>query len=609
MFTALRSPALVLLVALAGSLPAADKPWPPVTGVPLTSWGASLAASTDVWPDYPRPQLVRGAWLTLNGLWDFAVTVQEAPAPSAYAERILVPFAPQAVLSRIGRPVDAHSRVWYHRRVTLPADWAGKRIILHCDAVNWEAHVLVNQVAVGEHRGGYDGFAIDITPALTPGGEQDIVISAWNPVETGQPRGKQALKPGGIFYTPTTGIWQTVWLEPVPESHITDLRIVPDADQGRLLITPIVSHGDGMTVEVVASEGGQERARSSGRPGETITVVLPSPHLWWPATPFLYSLQVTVRSGTQVIDEVGSYAGLRKIALGPDVRGRTCMQLNNVPLFQLGLLDQGFWPDGIYTAPTDDALRSDIEAARRLGCNMLRNHVKVEPERWYTWADRLGMLVWQDMPSATEMGFHPRADYLKDIEGNFETELRHLIQGRGNHPSIIVWVPFNEGWGLSEDAKHERTEPDRMDQASRDRQARMVQAIRQEDATRLINAESGAGGGANQGANFWDAGLGDIIDFHCYGGDAPHPEAHRASVIGECGWGLALEGSLSGRLKTSRDLGESAIVITQLTDVENETNGALRYDRTPKAPFEPQGQHVIALLHAAGYLNYPGGAP
>ncbi len=599
---------LSLVMAVLTTCPAADKPWPPAGGVPMTEWGRALDPASQPLPEYPRPHMVRERWLNLNGPWEYALLAKAEAAPTAYTGTILVPFPPQARLSGVEKAVDPHDRLWYRRSFTIPPGWEGQHVLLHFGAVNWECQVLLNGTAVGTHRGGYDGFSFDISPAIRATGAQELVVSAWNPVEGGQPRGKQSLHPGGIFYTPTTGIWQTVWLEPVPEAHLAQLTMVPDVDGGKVTLVAAATGQDGDLVEVAISAAGTQIAHGSGAPGTQIAIPMPQAKLWWPAAPQLYDVAVSLSRMGRRLDAVSSYVGMRKISLGPDHQGRTSLLLNNRAIFQLGLLDQGFWPDGIYTAPSDAALRSDLEAAKRLGCNMLRKHIKVEPERWYYWADKLGIMVWQDMPSASEMGFRSGGkDLLADPEGNYERELRSMVRGRLNHPSIVVWIPFNEGWGLTEAVKTRPGEPDSMDHVMPTRQARMVTAIRAEDPTRLIDAESGAGGGANQGANFWDAGLGDIIDYHCYGGDAPLSEAHRASVIGETGWGLALTASLSARLRTSPQIGESAIVITQLTDVENETNGALRYDRSAKAPLEAQGKAIIEMLHQAGYADYPGG--
>jgi hypothetical protein len=381
-----------------------------------------------------------------------------------------------------------------------------------------------------------------------------------------------------------------------------------DRDSLKLGVT-LVGGKPGQALEAVVRLDGKEVARMTGSPAETLAIPIPHPQLWWPESPVLYDLVVTLRERRKNLDSVGSYFGMRKISVGPDEKGVTRMLLNNKFIFENGFLDQGFWPDGIYTAPTDAALRSDIEITRKLGFNMTRKHVKVEPDRWYYWADKLGLLVWQDMPAAIEMDWGARKEFIPDREGQFELELRRMVQGRFNHPSIIVWVPFNEGWGLGTVPRKPGDTQEMIADASKVREQRMVSAVRQEDPSRLIDPESGAGGGGNQGANFWDIGLGDIIDFHCYGKDGPHAEAHRAAVIGETGWGLAPGSSLDFRLKTTEQLGLSAIVFTQLTDVENETNGAIHYDRTPKpnVNIETTGAEIIAKMHAAGYSNYPGG--
>ncbi len=572
----------------------------------MTRWAGAPDAAAVPLDEYPRPQMVREPWLNLNGMWDFAVADRAAGPPTGYGERIRVPFAPESALSLIGRRIAPEQRVWYRRTFSVPAAWADQRVLLHLGAVNWEAQVQLNGRAVGQHTGGYDGWEVDLTDALVAGADQVLTISAWNPVEGGQPRGKQAVKPSGIFYTPTTGIWQTAWLEPVPQAHLTALRILSDIDAGVLSVVAAGTPGAAQTVEVTVCDSGHEVGGHSGAVGTAIAVPLAHAKLWWPDAPFLYDLRIDLKDAAgRVCDSVTSYAGLRAIAVGPGADGRTRMLLNHTAVLQIGLLDQGFWPDGVYTAPSDAALRSDLEATRRLGCNMLRKHVKVEPDRWYYWADRLGVLVWQDMPGCPELAYHAKTASLDDIEGNYESELRRMVTGLINHPSIIVWVPFNEGWGLPLAPNRKPGEPDAMAPEGRAREQRMVAAIRAEDPTRLIDAESGAGGGANQGANLWDAGLGDIIDYHCYGGDAPRPEAGRASVIGEAGWGLALVASIRGRLATSQQLGESAIVITQLTDVENETNGALTYDRREKEDAAAIGEEVVKCIRAAGYGAYP----
>jgi beta-galactosidase/beta-glucuronidase len=584
----------------------------------MTQWGKQISPDKPVLPEYPRPQLVREQWLNLNGLWDYAITAKDAGEPAAWNDgKILVPFPIESVLSQVGKRVDETSRLWYHRTFQIPAGWAGQRVLLHFGAVDWETTVCVNGKTIGTHRGGYDGFDLDITDGLKPDGFQDLTVSVWDPTAGGQPRGKQARNPGGIFYTPTTGIWQTVWLEPVPQGHIESLKILPDLDARQLKLTVTVARNSvassSQSVEAIVSAAGKEIIRASGKPGELLVLAIPNPQLWWPASPFLYDLTVTLKENQKSIDSVGSYFGMRKISIGPDEKGITRILLNNQFVFENGLLDQGFWPDGLYTAPTDDALRYDIEVTKKLGFNMIRKHIKVEPDRWYYWTDKLGILVWQDMPASVEMGLGEKKGRIDDMEGQYELELRRMIEGRFNHPSIILWLTFNEGWGLSFRKKTHPGDKDSPSDQSIARQRGMVAAAREEDSSRLIDAESGTGGGKGANPeNFWDIGLGDLVDFHCYGGKEPpkSPEKHRAAVIGEYGYGVSPASSVASHITPkSLELGLSALVLTQLTDVEHETNGILNYDRTPKqkSPIERIGREVLTELHEAGYTNYPGG--
>ncbi len=578
------SSALILALSLLKPAGAAPPPWPPADGLPMTLWGKQVAAGITALPEYPRPQLVRKPWLNLNGLWDYAILGKADAAPTAYVGKILVPFPVESVLSKVNKRVDENSRVWYHRSFQVPAAWRTKRVLLHFGAVDWETTVRVNGKTYPVHRGGYDEFSFDITDALKRNGPQALVVSVWDPTEGGQPAGKQSRNPEGIFYTPSTGIWQTVWLEPVPTAHIENLKLVPDVDRSQLLMTVNADSARSMgqsklTVDAVVMEGGKEVAHGVGRSGAPIAIPIPHARLWWPDQPSLYDLKVTLKQGAQIVDSVGSYFGMRKISVGSDAQGVTRILLNNTFVLHNGLLDQGFWPDGLYTAPTDEALRYDIEMTRKLGFNMSRKHIKVEPERWYYWADKLGLLVWQDMPAAMALTSPKQGVTIPDMPGQFERELRRMIVGRFNHPCIVLWVLFNEGMGLDmSPTKHEIPSDD-----SQMLMKRMVTAARQEDPTRLIDHESGAGGGDWQGKNPWDIGLGDIIDYHCYGPPkAPLPEAHRASVIGEYGFAVAPLGSVLNELPQVTSPGASGLLLTQLTDVENEHNGALTYNRALK---------------------------
>lgn len=568
---------LVIVASLAAPLAGeqAAKPWAPAAGPLMTRWAKDVSPDR-VWPEYPRPQFVRQEWLNLNGLWDYAIRPREEGQPSRFDGTILVPFAVESALSGVMKPVGEAHRLWYRRVFTKPLTWSG-RTLLHFGAVDWDATVWVNGREVGAHRGGYGEFTFDITRALSASGPQEIVVSVWDPADTGtQPRGKQVNRPRGIWYTSVTGIWQTVWLEPVPMASIDSLVLVPDIDAGVLRVTAAVAGSAASArVEAVALDGGREVGKGSGRPGEPFTVAIPNAKLWSPDSPTLYDLRVSlVATGDGAsADQVTSYFAMRKSSLCRDAGGTQRLCLNNTPLFHIGPLDQGWWPDGLYTAPTDDALRYDIEVTRRLGFNMARKHVKVEPDRWYYWADRLGLMVWQDMPSTTLRGTRE-----PESARQFELELKALIDGRRNHPSIVMWVPFNEGWGQYDTP-------------------RITAWVTSYDPSRLVNNASG----------WTDANVGDVIDIHAYPGpSAPKPEAARAAVLGEFGGlGLPLAGhtwqneanwgyrsfttsqaltdayvALFERLHPLlREPGLSAAVYTQTTDVEIEVNGLMTYDR------------------------------
>lgn len=578
----MRVPAV--LVALAASLLAtvpARAEWKPAAGPLLTRWAKDVAPER-AHPEYPRPQMVRRDWQNLNGLWGYAVRPRAEGRPAEFTGEVLVPFPIESALSGAMKRVGEDERLWCRRTFTLPASWAGRRVLLHFGAVDWEAVVWVNGRELGSHRGGYDPFSFDITAALIDGGPQEVVVAAWDPHnQGGQPCGKQHLRPHGIWYTPTTGIWQTVWIEPVPAASIAGLRMTPDAARGRLRLEVETAGAPGARrLSAVALDGGREVATAAGPAGEAIELSIPSARLWSPDSPHLYDLRVTLNEDGNALDQVESYFGLRDATLGKDERGVTRLFLNGKPLFMLGLLDQGFWPDGIYTAPTDEALRYDIEVTRKLGFNMARKHVKVEPLRWYYWCDKLGLLVWQDMPSG---GPHVgpgrgEASRSKEAAEQFERELGRLIDSRWNSPSIVQWVVFNEGWGQYDTA-------------------RLARWVKERDPSRVVNSASG-----------WnDLSVGDVHDIHSYPGpNSPPPEAGRAAVLGEFGglglplaghtwqaqrnWGYrsfttqeALTSAYEDLLSDLRPLigspGLSAAVYTQTTDVEVEVNGLLTYDR------------------------------
>lgn len=574
---------LALLVVLASGLTAAPPDgaaWRLADGPLLTRWAKEVSPE-DVLPEYPRPQMVRPSWLNLNGLWDYAILPKEGAQPEAFDGRILVPFAAESALSGVMKTVGTDNRLWYQRTFRVPEEWAGRRVLLHFEGVDWETTVWVNGREVGTHRGGYDPFTFDVTKALSGGENEKIVVSVWDPTNDGtQPRGKQVKEPRGIWYTSVTGIWRTVWLEPVPEASIAGMKMAPDVDAAKLTLTVETSGAQGSeTVRAVVMDGETVVTTVDAPVGRTMDLELARPKLWSPDAPFLYDLEVSLIRDGGVIDEVESYFGMRKISLGKDENGIVRMKLNGEFLFQYGPLDQGWWPDGLYTAPTDVALRYDLEVLKEMGCNMLRKHVKVEPRRLYYWCDKLGLLVWQDMPNGDRHVGREAPDIVRTPESaaQYELELGRLIDTLGNHPSIIVWVPFNEGWGQFDTA-------------------RIVDLVKSRDPTRLVINTSG-----------WaDRGVGDILDIHRYPGPAmPDPQPDRAIVLGEFG-GLGLpltghlwkdEGSWGYRgYKTKEDLaraymtlmfnlrpmvtkGLSAAVYTQTSDCEIEVNGLMTYDR------------------------------
>jgi ABC-type glycerol-3-phosphate transport system permease component len=554
---------------------------------PLETRWTKEVTSENALPEYPRPQLEREAWLNLNGTWNYALTSERSNQPTKFDGEILVPFPVESKLSGVSLRAD-DKRLWYQRTFDIPENWQGQRVMLHFGAVDWEATVWVNGQELGTHRGGYDAFSFDITDALQEGG-QEIVVSVVDPSDTGrQPRGKQVRAPGGIWYTSTTGIWQTVWLEPVPEAHITNLKIETDIDVGVLKIETLTTDAaQGQQIKVTALDEGHIVAEGVGNAGETLELSIENAKLWSPTSPFLYDLNVALIENNNTVDEVSSYFGMRKIALDTDEAGFVRLFLNNEPLFQYGLLDQGFWPDGLYTAPTDEALRYDIEMTKRLGFNMIRKHVKVEPARWYYWADKLGVLVWQDMPSGDGSTIEGQKEIRRSEESakQFEIELKEMVDEHINHPSIVMWVIFNEGWGQYDTV-------------------RLTEWLKDYDKTRLVNAASG-----------WnDMEIGDVRDIHSYPGpNAPQRYPDRASVLGEFGGlGLAIKGltwqdeenwgyqqlgdqqilleeytKLVNRLRPLIvEQGLAAAVYTQTTDVEVEVNGMMTYDRA-LAKMEP----------------------
>ena len=577
---------LTLLLAAGSILNAPAQAWQPAGDKIKTAWADEVDPACPL-PEYPRPTLVRSQWQNLNGLWDYAIRPADAPQPELFDGKILVPYPVESSLSGVQRRLAENEVLWYERRFTVPAGWRQGALLLHFGAVDWEADVYLNGIRVGGHKGGYTAFSIDIAPYLTRG-EQTLAVRVADPTDRGtQPRGKQVTEARTIWYTPVTGIWQTVWLEPVPESRIASLRTTPDIDTKSLTVeAAIVGARRGDIVGVTLRDNGRTVAEIRAAAGEPLRLTLPEMKLWTPDTPMLYDLEATLLRDGRSVDRVGSYAAMRKNSVVRGQEGFLRLALNDRECFQFGPLDQGWWPDGLYTAPTDEALVYDIVKTKDLGFNMIRKHVKVEPERWYWHCDRLGILVWQDMPNGGPSPEWQNNRYFDgteakrtaESEAQFRKEWKEIVDQLYNHPSVVMWVPFNEAWGQFKTAEIARWTKDY-------------------DPTRIVNAASGG--------NFYpDAG--EVLDIHSY----PHPrfflfDIGRVNVIGEYGGiGLPLEGHLWqpdrnwGYIRF-KDAGEvtdeyiryaemlerliptgcSGAVYTQTTDVEIEVNGLMTYDR------------------------------
>jgi len=568
-----------------------DSGWKPVAGKIQTPW-AEKVDPLNPHAEYPRPQLVRGNWKSLNGLWNYAIRPKDDSKPKSYEGKILVPFAVESSLSGVGRNVGKDSVLWYQTRFSVPASMKGKRVILHLGGVDWEAKVSVNGKEAGIHQGGNDPFSFDITSLIKGGGQQDLSIRVWDPTDEGpQPRGKQVRKPEGIWYTPVTGIWQTVWLEAVPETYIQATKQTPDIDKGLVTVSAQVKNlRSGDRVRISAWDRTTKVAEQEVSSGATASLKIANAKLWSPEAPFLYKLQVAVIRNGKSVDEARSYFAMRKSSMAADDKGIQRMLLNNKFVFQYGPLDQGWWPDGLYTAPTDEALKFDIEKTKEMGFNMIRKHIKVEPARWYYYCDSIGLLVWQDMPSGDlgnqwdsrpgVFGRGTEQERSKESEGYYRKEWNAIIDALHNFPSIVVWVPFNEAWGQFKTTG-------------------ITNWTMQKDPSRLVNSASGG--------NFFP--VGHIIDLHNYPDPAmPRPDlfgSKQALVLGEFGGlGLPVDGHVWQQkdnwgyqsFKTADDLinrysafmvkmqdlirsGLSAAVYTQTTDVEIETNGLMTYDR------------------------------
>lgn len=593
--------------------------WKPAPVNLRTTWGEKVTPD-NAWREYPRPQFVRQRWANLNGLWDYAITPRTAPIPSNFDGRILVPFAVESSLSGVGKPLLPEQRLWERRTFEVPSEWNGQRVLLHFGAVDYECAVWINGGLAGMHAGGFDPFTFDITPFLRSG-SNNLLVGVTDPTDTGeQPRGKQSLHPEGIWYTPVSGIWQTVWLEPVPTGlYLAELRLTPDVDAGGLRVVALANEAtgdDSFAVRLTVSAAGSTVATALMRVNREAMVPIEHARLWSPDDPFLYDVkaelvrvrnpqpanadQRTPRFGQTErqlyakaevqgapLDSVTSYFGMRKISIGPGpVANQPVILLNGRPVFQHGPLDQGWWPDGLHTPPSDEAMKWEIGWLRQAGFNMLRKHIKVEPARYYYHCDKLGMLVWQDMPS----GFNQRLRNDRQDEGEplrlsisreqHELELRRMLARLYNAPSIVAWVVHNEGWGQYE------SKP-------------LAQWVKSIDPSRLVNAVTG----------WLDMNTGDMYDIHTYQPVPlePKQKPDRAIVIGEYGgvgwpvadhlwnpqmrnWGYqtyqdqtayleALRKKIEALVPMKERLGLSAAVYTQTSDVEGEVNGLLTYDR------------------------------
>lgn len=597
-------PALLMLISYGagaqrapGAGQASEGQWQIAGDKITTEWAGQVDPAATL-PEYPRPQMVRENWVNLNGLWDYAIQAKAESAPADYQGKILVPFAIESALSGVGKRVGKDNNLWYRTSFTVPRSMRRQQVLLHFGAVDWHAEVFINGEKAGEHKGGYDPFTFNITPLLEGRGEQELLVKVWDPSDDGpQPRGKQVKDPEGIWYTPVTGIWQTVWLEGVAESYIAGVRNTPDVDNSSIRVAAdmetagrAAQGGTAGQLRVTVLDKGNKIAEETVDAGAEAVIQLNDPQLWSPSNPYLYDLKIELLQNDKVVDAVDSYFAMRKISMEKDASGVQRMLLNDEFVFQYGPLDQGWWPDGLYTAPTDEALLFDIEKTREMGFNMIRKHVKVEPARWYYYCDSLGMLVWQDMPSG-DMGnkWNPRPgvtgigtekDRTPESEAIFRTEWKAIMDANYNFPSIIVWVPFNEAWGQF------KTEE-------------ITNWTMEYDPSRLVNSASGG--------NFHP--VGHIIDLHNYPEPVmPRPDLFGGSkviTLGEFGGlGLPLEGhtwqekdnwgyrsfdskeALLERYSEYMDMlqqlisrGLSAAIYTQTTDVEVEVNGLMTYDR------------------------------
>ncbi|MBQ8853765.1 MAG: beta-galactosidase [Alistipes sp.] len=601
---------LTLLLAVA-VVATANAEWKIAGDKIKTSWAETLDPQ-NVLPEYPRPQLERGEWLNLNGLWSYAITALADAKPSNFEGEILVPFAIESALSGVQKTLKPTDILWYERTFTVPAKWASQRVMLNFGAVDWSADVYVNDILVGSHTGGYAPFSMDITSALKKG-EQRLTVRVWDPSDTvHHPVGKQRLNPSGIWYTAVSGIWQTVWIEPV--SKVNNIKgITTDCDivRGEIYADVECANNNGV-LNIEVKDGDKVVCTTKVVCGARATLTIKDAKLWSPNAPHLYDLNIILEQGGKVVDSAKSYAALRKFSTERDNMGHLRMTLNGEPIFMYGPLDQGWWPDGLYTAPTDEALLSDVILTKELGFNTIRKHIKVEPARWYYHCDREGIIVWQDMPclalyngnskggmwGRNNIGGGSDSPVTREEKNTYYKEWKEIMDALRFFPSIGVWVPFNEAWG----------------QFDTETVAEWTAAY---DPTRLINAASG--GNLRL--------CGDILDIHNYPAPAmPFHSSDFVVVLGEYGgigypikehlwwnkrnWGYiqfnntdevtAEYVKYATKLKDFIPQGMSAAIYTQTTDVEGEVNGFVTYDRKvvkmDKAKVNKINTEIINLL-------------
>jgi hypothetical protein len=573
----------------------AQNSWKPSPLSLPTRWSAEVSPKNAL-QQYPRPQMVRTNWTNLNGLWSYALTDKDTVQPSLFSDQILVPYPLESALSGAKKPLLPSQNLWYKRMFARPALEPGNKVLLHFGAVDYEATVWVNGIKVGSHEGGYTAFTFDITSALKLD-SNELVIKVYDPTDQGVgPHGKQVLNPQNIYYTASSGIWQTIWMEVVPEVHIEDIQLTPDVDQERLRVK--IKAPKGYEVELMASDGSSRINLVKGKSNVELFLPVKQPHLWSPQDPFLYDLSIKLLKGDKTIDEVKSYFGMRKISVAKDEHGRDRIFLNNKPYFNLGVLDQGFWPDGLYTAPTDEALAFDIKAIKAMGFNTIRKHIKVEPACWYYFCDKIGMLVWQDM-------VNPNQGLPEGAKQAFERQCKETLEQLHNYPSITTWVLFNEKWGQYD-------------------QKRLTEWIKQTDPSRLVNGHTGEllyvnGELRSPSPDAYVSA--DMTDVHSYPNPRmPIKQVGKAQVLGEFGgigvfipdhqwnagsaWGYIQEkpASLQAKytimvqhLQLLEKEGLSGSIYTQPFDVEGEQNGLMTYDRAIiKIPFDS-----LRKIHAA----------